>query len=124
MTQTIDTEFLLRFNLIKFQVNRRARSQNQTSGQGQILMYLLTNANPDFWIQLKGLNAGQPLKKPIPNCIGVTTDKKVLDPHFFFYVVHYLFINRKFEPYIKGSVIPYIRNKDIHTVITSHFSKS
>ena len=83
-------------------------------------MFLFTSENPDFWIQLKGSNAGKPLHQPIPNSIGVLTNHKVLDPMFFFYTVEYLFSRNAFRPYLKGSVIPYITRADIQEVIHTH----
>jgi hypothetical protein len=85
-------------------------------------MFLFTSENPDFWIQLKGSNAGKPLHQPIPNSIGVLTNHQVLDPMYFFYVIEYLFTRDAFRPYLKGSVIPYITHTDISKVILSHFT--
>ena len=85
-------------------------------------MFLFTSENPDFWIQLKGSNAGKPLHQPIPNSIGIMTNHQVLDPMYFFYVIEYLFSRNAFRPYLKGSVIPYITRQDISEVILSHFT--
>ena len=90
---------------------------------GLLLMFRLTNnlAESDFFIQLKGKHSGQPLKTHIPNSIGIACNPQLLDAGFFFYVVQYLFMEGRFLPYIKGSVIPYIRQEDIKKVISSHF---
>ena len=50
-------------------------------------MIQFTNEDPDFWIQLIGLNAGRPLREKIPNSIGVKTDPAYLVPDFLFYTV-------------------------------------
>ena len=84
-------------------------------------MFVFTKEKPDFWIQLKGSNAGKPLHAEIPNSIGIRTNHQVLDPHYFFYVVEYLYSRNLFKAYIKGSVIPYITHSDIKKVISASF---
>lgn len=77
-------------------------------------------SNPNkahFFIQTKGLNAGQPLKKQIPNCIGIQVNEQLLVPDYFYYLVLNLFLSGKFKNKIKGSVIPYIRQSDITEAI-------
>ena len=83
-------------------------------------MYQFTNTAPDFWIQIKGENAGQPLRKSIPNATGIKENQGLLDPDFLFYIVLYKYQTDAFKPYIKGSVIPYIRLNHIRMVIDSH----
>lgn len=65
-----------------------------------------------FYIQCKGNNSGQPLKSPIPNCFAVNSPEP-----FLFYTVQALFYGRRFYPFLKGSVIPYIRLADAYEVI-------
>ncbi|MCD6089982.1 MAG: hypothetical protein J7J72_00645 [Bacteroidales bacterium] len=69
-----------------------------------------------FFIQLKGCNAGKPLKSRISNSIGILVNEKILFPD-------YLYDSGKFKQKIIGSVIPYIRQKDIEKVIKSFFIK-
>jgi hypothetical protein len=83
-------------------------------------MFYLTSENPDFWIQLKGQNAGKPLRQPIPNSVGIRTEKQILDPIYFFYLVDYLFSIDAFKPFLKGSVIPFLTRADFSFVIHSH----
>lgn len=66
----------------------------------------------DFYIQCKGDHSGRPLKFPIPNCFAVTTDITNLEQ-----LVYALYVGRYFEPFIKGSVVPYIRIGDAFEVI-------
>ena len=87
-------------------------------------MFKLTNVNPDFWIQLIGDNAGKPLKEELANSIGIKCDPAQLEPDFLFYVVLYLHRSGDFKPYVKGSVVPFIRHDDIHRVILNHFFKT
>jgi hypothetical protein len=44
---------------------------------------------------------------PIPNCFSVETDTPEL-----YQIAYALWVGRYYEPYIKGSVIPYIRLSD------------
>lgn len=74
----------------------------------------------DFYIQSHGeKNAGRPLRKPIRNCFAVWTDKENA-----FEIVSCLFIARKFEYYIGGSVIPFVRIFEIRKFLQNEFSKS
>lgn len=66
----------------------------------------------DFYIQCKGDHSGRPLKFPIPNCFAVTTHITNLEQ-----LVYALYVGRYFEPFIKGSVVPYIRIGDAFEVI-------
>ena len=87
-------------------------------------MMCFSNNNPDFYIQTKGMNAGKPLKNPIPNSIGIIADRKKLIPEYLFFVVHYLHSIDAFKPFINGVAIPFITHKNISTVINNHFFKS
>jgi len=84
-------------------------------------MIHFTNQDPDFWIQLKGQNAGKPLRGKIPNSIGVKTDPAVLVPDFLFYTLEYLHGSGAFRPYLTGSVIPFISQRNILTVLLKHW---
>jgi uncharacterized radical SAM superfamily Fe-S cluster-containing enzyme len=72
-----------------------------------------------FYIQCKGLHSGRPLKKPIPNCFAVFTDI----PNAF-ELAYAVFTARKYEIYIKGSVIPFIRLSDAKEVLSKFANKS
>ena len=76
-------------------------------------MFHFTNDQPNFWVQLKGTNAGQPLREQISNSVGIKTDADVLNADYLYYTLMYLFTTGAFKPMLKGSVIPYIRQKDI-----------
>jgi hypothetical protein len=74
----------------------------------------------DFYIQSHGeKNAGRPLRHPKRNCFAVWTDKENA-----FEIVSCLFIARKFEYYIGGSVIPFIKLSEIRKFLDIQFSKS
>lgn len=61
-----------------------------------------------FYIQSKGLHSGRPLRKPIANCFVVYSSDE-----FLFSRVYCLWVLRKFEYYLRGSVIPFIRICDV-----------
>ena len=67
---------------------------------------------PTFYIQIKGNHSGRPLRKSIINCVAVYSDVPYL-----FELVDLLFNGRKFESYLKGSVIPFVRIEDLTEVI-------
>jgi hypothetical protein len=71
-----------------------------------------SNLTPSFYIQIKGNHSGRPLRKPIINCVAVYTDIPYL-----FELVYLLFKGRMFEPFIIGSVVPFIRIDEIKQVI-------
>lgn len=66
-----------------------------------------------FYIQIKGLHSGRPLHKSIRNCVAVYSEIP-----FLFEMVYLLFKGRKFEYYIGGSVVPFIRIDDVKKVIS------
>lgn len=65
-----------------------------------------------FYIQSKGNHAGRPLRKPIPNCFGVMTEETQL-----FELVYSLYISKKFESLLLGSVIPFLRIAEAQNLI-------
>ena len=88
---------------------------------GTLLMMYFTNVDPDFWIQLKGHNAGKPLRDKIPNSIGIKTDPVLLVPDFLFYTLLYLYEKGAFRQSIKGSVVPYITHQAIIDTLSNHW---
>lgn len=90
-----------------------------------LLTYRPTQAVPQycFYIQSKGLNSGQPLLQPIPNSfIAICSDADHLQ--YWIALTRALFLSRKFEPYIIGSVVPFIRINDVKQVLNAHNSTS
>lgn len=78
-------------------------------------MFTFTEDSPDFWIQLKGERAGQPLRQPSPNSTGVKADIDVFDPRYLYYCFLHTYNTGIYRSLLKGSVIPYIRLQDITT---------
>lgn len=76
-------------------------------------------AQPHFFILNKGNNSGKPMEKPCPNCFVCLckTDEEKQQLYWLFYG---LWQGRFFNPFITGSVIPYIRLTDLkNTAILS-----
>jgi hypothetical protein len=71
-----------------------------------------------FYIQTKGNNSGRPLRKPIANCVCVETS----NPHLF-EIIFAMYKGRLFHPQIGGSVIPFIRIRELKEVIDAGLSK-
>jgi hypothetical protein len=72
----------------------------------------------DFYIQAKGNNAGKPLRKPIPNSFAVhESDSQAFE------AVYALWIAKVFEPYITGSVVPFIRLSDVKRILNNHLDE-
>ncbi len=73
---------------------------------------------PHFFILNKGLNSGNPMKKPCPNCFVLTTQTDDA-LQTLFYLCLTLKIGRYFAYYLKGSVIPFITINDCSKVLKS-----
>lgn len=73
-----------------------------------------TQSQPDFYIQCKGLHSGRPLRQPIKNCVAVYSEHPRL-----FDLVYLLYKGKRFDFYIIGSVIPFIRIDDLTKVVKS-----
>lgn len=72
-----------------------------------------------FYIQSHGLNAGRPLRKPIPNCWEVRT-KRSAD----FEILYIVFESKILETFLRGSVIPFIALTDYKKIIAPILAKS
>lgn len=86
-------------------------------------MFCFTNdaEKAHFFIQLKGNNAGRPLREKTANCTGICVDEKILVPDYFYYLIMNLHNTGKFKQMLKGSVIPFIRQKDISIAVFDFF---
>ena len=77
----------------------------------------------DFFIIAKGDNAGKPVFEPTANSFAVNTNKDLLIPEFFYYLV--LNAYNKGVIFKKGSVIPFVTiaslkadlNKEIKNIL-------
>ena len=71
------------------------------------------NTETIFYVQSHGFNAGRPLKKPIPNCWEVRTERSA-----DFEILYIVFESKILDSFFRGSVIPFISLKDYKNVIT------
>lgn len=71
---------------------------------------------PDFYILNKGMNAGRPLLEPCPNCFEVFLNKKEEKDHLY-WLIFGLWKTKRFEHSLMGSVIPYIRKKELEDIV-------
>lgn len=81
----------------------------------------------DFYIQMDGNNAGRPFKiKPEKgNYYAVTTNKNILMPEYFYYVVEYLYTSGAFKNVIHGTTVPHLNIKGFtETVVQFFFQKA
>lgn len=71
-----------------------------------------------FYIQSKGNHSGRPMIKPIPNCfVAICESQEHLD--FWMSICTALWLGKKFEYLIIGSVIPFIRLREAAELLKS-----
>lgn len=100
------------------------RSGHHTQGEDMIHPWRWTRGDDaDFHVQLKGNNAGRVLKEPIANSIGVVTNPDVLLPDYARYMFEHIHNTGAYQPYIGGSVVPFIRQADLDRVITEQMQR-
>jgi len=75
-----------------------------------------------LFILSKGLNAGKPLEKPCPNCF-VLFAKDEEERKVFYWLCFGLWQAKFFQPFLTGSVIPFLRTEDLKQVIQEALSK-
>jgi len=72
-----------------------------------------------FYIQCKGLHSGRPMKDPIPNCFAVFSNDKN-----DYALCYSIWKAKLYEPYIWGSVIPFIRITHARNIINNAMKNS
>jgi len=70
----------------------------------------------DLFILSKGLNSGKPLEKPCPNCFICECDSQE-EKEKIYWLLYALWQGKKFHAPLVGSVIPFIRKKDLVNLI-------
>lgn len=75
-----------------------------------------------FFLLSKGLNAGKPLDKPCPNCFVIFTSCEE-EKQKLYWLCFGLWQGNFFQPFLTGSVIPFIRLDDLKQVITEALNK-
>lgn len=69
-----------------------------------------------FFILSRGNNTGKPLKKPCPNCFIVETATKK-DKELLYWLTYSLWQAKTFYPHLIGSVIMFIRIKEVKEIL-------
>ncbi len=75
-----------------------------------------------FFIQSKGFHSGKPLKEPYPNCFVCLCDNETSLVELY-WLLYILWQGRKFHEVLVGSVIPFIRIKDLQEMIELSLDK-
>lgn len=65
-----------------------------------------------FYILNKGKNSGRPMEQPCPNCFEIRCCS-VEERDTFYWMAYSLWQSRYYYPHLKGSVIDYIRIRDV-----------
>jgi hypothetical protein len=76
-----------------------------------------------FFIQSKGLHSGKPLKEPYPNCFICQCNSEQQKEQLF-WLLFSLWQGRKFHEVLVGSVIPFIRKRDLTNMIQLGLQKT
>ena len=76
----------------------------------------------DVYILCKGLNSGKPLEKPCPNCFVIAC-KNSDDMDFYKTLSFGLWKAKHFHQFLTGSVIPFIRLKELTNLIHTGIEK-
>lgn len=75
-----------------------------------------------FFILSKGNNAGKPLMTPCPNCF-VVLSQCAKEKNLLYWLCYGLWQCRYFEPYLIGSVIPFLRLPELKSIIRNACSR-
>jgi len=73
-------------------------------------------SEPHFFILCKGLNSGKPLSEPCPNCF-VCICQSEQEKESLYWILFALWQGRRFNQVLCGSVIPFIRKKELSNLI-------
>jgi hypothetical protein len=73
-------------------------------------------SEPHFFILCKGLNSGKPLSEPCPNCF-ICICQSEQEKESLFWILFALWQGRRFHQALCGSVIPFIRKKELSNII-------
>jgi len=78
---------------------------------------------PHFFILCKGLNSGKPLSEPCPNCF-VCICQSEQEKENLYWILFALWQSRRFHQVLCGSVIPFVRKKELSNLIQIRFDNS
>jgi hypothetical protein len=93
-------------------------------------MQKITTYNPDqvrspfaFFILNKGMNSGKPMEQPCPNCFTFNATDQTEKDHYY-WICFGLWQSRSFHAHLIGSVIPFIRLRELCQVISQASEKA
>jgi hypothetical protein len=76
-----------------------------------------------FFVLNKGLNSGKPLEEPCPNCY-VCECSTIKDKEALYWICFALWQSYQFKQHLIGSVILFIRKKDMFNLVRDAFVKA
>jgi hypothetical protein len=76
-----------------------------------------------FFVLNKGLNSGKPLEEPCPNCY-VCECATIEDKEALYWICFALWQSYQFKQHLIGSVILFIRKKDMFNLVRDAFVKA
>ncbi len=77
---------------------------------------------PHFFILNKGNNCGKPLTAACANCFVCLCNSNE-EKQFYYWLCFALWQTSQFEPYLVGSVIPFIHIRNVKTIINDATAK-
>jgi hypothetical protein len=93
-------------------------------------MQKITTYNPDqkrspfaFFILNKGMNSGKPMEQPCPNCFTFNATDQTEKDHYY-WICFGLWQSRSFHQHLIGSVIPFIRLRELSQAINQASEKA
>ena len=93
-------------------------------------MQKITTYSPDqkqspfaFFILNKGMNSGKPMEHPCPNCFTFNASTQEEKDHFY-WICFGLWQSRSFHQHLIGSVIPFIRLRELSQAINQASEKA
>jgi len=78
---------------------------------------------PHFFILNKGNNCGKPLTAACANCFVCLCNTEE-EKNFHYWLLYALWQTSQFEPYLCGSVIPFIHIKNVKSVVANAVLKA
>ena len=75
-----------------------------------------------FYILNKGLNSGKPLKEPCPNSFVCSADCPQQLENLY-WLSYALWKSNSYQPYLKGSVIPFVTIMDMKMILDKKLSQ-
>ena len=93
-------------------------------------MQKITTYSPDqkrspfaFFILNKGMNSGKPMEHPCPNCFTFNANDQTEKDHYY-WICFGLWQSRSFHQHLIGSVIPFIRLRELSQAINQASEKA